>query len=545
MFETKEQVLEKVLSQEKPHCPHCGVEMNMWEVPPIPVGDGLGWGTPYLFLCFNDDCKLYKEGWENLMENYSHHASYRCMNYPGTQQFELMPVFSPVGGTGQIIDSQILAQEEVLKENTKEDSWQVSGGDSNPSFPRNTQMTEMNHQTASDTRPTSTVWALRRLAHLWRHHRWLIIDLLCILALLIWPGTTGAVPRAGAPTPSAQLAAQHLAAEIDRYHSTFDVYTDVGAGGNHFVHRARSGNSVTIDDTHTGTVHSGATAIRNTFSPATATDWGGWFFQNGVLLPGAMQPTDNWGTHPDAGYDLRGATSLTFWARGAAGGERVEFFAFGANGGPYGDSAPKVTPGGYVTLQPTWQLYTIPLTGLDLGYIITGFGWVTNAPENGDRPIVFYLDDIRYNLARSDALRLPVSYVTLPVSEGFDMRFRNVAFTYDAAVALSALVAHGDQPHARALADAFGLRVSPRSFPSGRPHPQRLPGRRPDQSAGLAADRRGAAARLLGRRRAGVGGGSRTGGRDHRQPGLGHDRPVELLRGLRRGRLPGYHDRDR
>ena len=227
------------------------------------------------------------------------------------------------------------------------------------------------------------------------------------------------------------------------------------AGGNHFVHRARSGNGVTIDDTYTGTVHSGATAIRNTFSPATATDWGGWFFQNGVLLPGATQPTDNWGTVPDAGYDLRGATSLTFWARGAAGGERVEFFAFGANGGPYGDSAPKATLGGYVTLQPTWQLYTIPLTGLDLRYIITGFGWVTNAPQNGDRPIVFYLDDIRYNLARPDALRLPVSYVTLPVNEGFDMRFRNVAFTYDAAVALSALVAYGDQPHARALADAL------------------------------------------------------------------------------------------
>ena len=62
----REQVLEQVLSQEKPHCPHCGMEMNIWEVPPIPVGDGLGWGTPYLFLCFNDDCKLYKEGWENL-----------------------------------------------------------------------------------------------------------------------------------------------------------------------------------------------------------------------------------------------------------------------------------------------------------------------------------------------------------------------------------------------------------------------------------------------------------------------------------------------
>ena len=59
MFETREQVLERVLEQKKPKCPHCGEEMKLWEVPPITVGDGLGWGTPFLFLCFNDECSLY------------------------------------------------------------------------------------------------------------------------------------------------------------------------------------------------------------------------------------------------------------------------------------------------------------------------------------------------------------------------------------------------------------------------------------------------------------------------------------------------------
>ena len=118
-FETKEQVLEKVLSQEKPKCPHCGVEMTIWEVPPFSFSDGLGWGTPYLFICFNDECSLYVQGWENMEENYSQCASYRSMNYPGTKQFECIPVFSPVGGTGQIIDEQILAEQEILKEKTK------------------------------------------------------------------------------------------------------------------------------------------------------------------------------------------------------------------------------------------------------------------------------------------------------------------------------------------------------------------------------------------------------------------------------------------
>jgi RNA polymerase subunit RPABC4/transcription elongation factor Spt4 len=118
-FETKEQVLEKILSQDKPKCPHCGAEMTIWEVPPFSFSDGLGWGTPYLFICFNDECPLYVQEWENLEENYAQRASVRCLNYPGTEQFECIPVFSPIGGTGQIIDEEVLAQQERIKEQTK------------------------------------------------------------------------------------------------------------------------------------------------------------------------------------------------------------------------------------------------------------------------------------------------------------------------------------------------------------------------------------------------------------------------------------------
>ena len=119
VIETREQVMEKVMSMEKPNCPHCGGEMNIWETPPMTFGDGLGWGTPYLFICFNDECPLYKQGWDHMQENFAHRASYRCMNYPGTEQFELIPVFSPMGARGQIIDDQVLLQQEALKENIK------------------------------------------------------------------------------------------------------------------------------------------------------------------------------------------------------------------------------------------------------------------------------------------------------------------------------------------------------------------------------------------------------------------------------------------
>lgn len=118
-LETKEQVLERVMTQEKPKCPHCGAEMQIWEVPPVAFGDGLGWDSPYMYVCFNDQCPMYVNGWDNLWENYAQRASYRCIKSPNSQNFEAMPVFSPIGGEGQIIDEQVMAEREALKESTK------------------------------------------------------------------------------------------------------------------------------------------------------------------------------------------------------------------------------------------------------------------------------------------------------------------------------------------------------------------------------------------------------------------------------------------
>ena len=118
-FETKEQVLEKILEQERPVCPNCNKEMDLWEVPPVTFSDGLGWDSPYLYVCFNDECPMYVSGWRNLEENYSHRASYRCIKSPFGKNFEAMPVFSPLGAKGQIIDSQVIAEQEALKESIK------------------------------------------------------------------------------------------------------------------------------------------------------------------------------------------------------------------------------------------------------------------------------------------------------------------------------------------------------------------------------------------------------------------------------------------
>ena len=266
-----------------------------------------------------------------------------------------------------------------------------------------------------------------------------------------------AAPQLTATTPEAK-AYQHLAEVMDQYHQTFDVYTDLDAGGNHFVHRAKLNLKVTTDDAYTGTAHTGSSAIINTFT-GTGTDWGGWSFQNGVLTAGTTQPGDNWGTYPNAGINLSGATVLTFWARGEKGNERVEFFAFGMSGA-YPDSASKRTTCGattpcYVTLSSTWKQYTIPLAGVNLSYITQGFGWVTNATQNGNQSITFYLDDIQYNKPHLTDLRFLTSYAPAVPATAADRQLRQVAYTYDNALALSAFVAERDWTRAKLLADAF------------------------------------------------------------------------------------------
>ena len=118
-FQTKEQLIEEIMAKPKPKCPHCNKEMTLWEVPQIAMGDGLGWGEAFLFVCFNNDCPPFKQGWENIEKNYAHHASYRCITYPNGKNFDFMPVFSKEGGKGQIYDDEAQKQVEKIKEAIK------------------------------------------------------------------------------------------------------------------------------------------------------------------------------------------------------------------------------------------------------------------------------------------------------------------------------------------------------------------------------------------------------------------------------------------
>ena len=278
-------------------------------------------------------------------------------------------------------------------------------------------------------------------------------------------------------------AYEHICEVMDKYHEALDVYTDVSAAGNHFVNlgsmpSSAGEDSVAIDPSSTVSPYSGYSCITNAFI-ASGDNWGGWYFMNGVLEGDEVEPKPNWGDYPDAGIDLTRATQLTFWARGENGGERVEFFAFGVGrdavtGIPteqYPDSSPKVSLD-YVTLSNSWTRYTMDLGGSDLSYVLGGFGWVTNAPQNNNQDIVFYLDDIRYDQSRLDEPRFLVSYETVPSSTDFDMVLKNVAFTYDNVLALLAFLARGttaDMERAQLIVDALVYAINnDRYFTDGR-----------------------------------------------------------------------------
>ncbi len=241
-------------------------------------------------------------------------------------------------------------------------------------------------------------------------------------------------------------AFEHLYEVMDKYHNSFDVYTDQDEGGNHFYPSGWMGDiaSISFDSDWTSNCYAGTSCIKIAFTAKTD-NWAGIYWQ---------EPENNWGTVSNGGYDISGATKLTFWAKGEKGDERIEFFA----GGIKGDNPDTLskTSTGKITLTNSWQEYTIGLNSKDLSHVIGGFGWVANSSDNPGGA-TFYLDDIKYDKPRPDELRFLVSFETISLDSP-DKYLNNACFVYDNALALLAFLARGnteDLRRAKILADAL------------------------------------------------------------------------------------------
>ena len=160
------------------------------------------------------------------------------------------------------------------------------------------------------------------------------------------------------------------------------VLYDEAAARTAYIPAGYMGNTgaITMTENSTDNPHSGKTALKVEYKASD--NWGGAVWQS---------PASDWGDAP-GGHDLTGARKLSFWARGAKGGEEVTFL-FGLIGKekPYSDSATgKIEK---VKLTTAWKQYSIDVAGFDLAHIKTGFAWTLGATG---QPVTFYLDDIRY-----------------------------------------------------------------------------------------------------------------------------------------------------
>lgn len=167
----------------------------------------------------------------------------------------------------------------------------------------------------------------------------------------------------------------------------FPVYTDGRSPDNHYIPSGYMGDrsDITLDTSSFDNPHSGTTCIKTVYTNdiSQGARWAGVYWQS---------PANNWG-EKKGGFDLTGATKLSFWARGEYGNERIEEFKIGGITGLYPDS--DIAGIGPVILTYEWKQYEIDLRGKDLSYISGGFCWSTNIDVNPDGA-TFYLDDIRY-----------------------------------------------------------------------------------------------------------------------------------------------------
>jgi hypothetical protein len=137
---------------------------------------------------------------------------------------------------------------------------------------------------------------------------------------------------------------------------------------------------LTLDGENTENPYEGKACIKMRFTGKSG--WVGVAWQH---------PADDWGDK-EGGYDLTSATHLELWARGKYAGERMSI-GVGLLGKDkdYPDS--DKTSVEDILLNDEWQRYRIPLEGIDLTNIKTGFVVTTTGRQTS---VNIYLDSIRF-----------------------------------------------------------------------------------------------------------------------------------------------------
>jgi hypothetical protein len=212
-----------------------------------------------------------------------------------------------------------------------------------------------------------------------------------LFVLLLSVGLVGhvfaAAPKKKVVEGDAVQAEKAVKSEQKTGFQKFSVYSEHGAKDNHYIPSGWMGDYGDLKylANSAENPHTGKTCIKMVYNAnmAQGAGWAGMYWQH---------PANNWG-EKKGGYNLTGATKLTFWARGEHGGEKIAEFKMGGITGEYPDSdSASIGP---IELTNKWQKFTIDLKEKDLSNIIGGFCWSASRDDNPDG-LVIYIDDVMY-----------------------------------------------------------------------------------------------------------------------------------------------------
>ncbi len=91
-------------STNKTVCPHCKQPMKKWAATHNDFGDGMGFCADMMYVCFNDHCSMYVNGWNALFDNYGRVGSVRYFYNPEDGDTGVLPVAHKDALRGDIID---------------------------------------------------------------------------------------------------------------------------------------------------------------------------------------------------------------------------------------------------------------------------------------------------------------------------------------------------------------------------------------------------------------------------------------------------------
>jgi hypothetical protein len=79
---------------EKHICPYCNSYMTKWRTPQMPFDGSTTWTSEFLYVCFNDECPYFIDGWDWMWNKYHRSVSYRHILDPDTGMTSPIPVSS-------------------------------------------------------------------------------------------------------------------------------------------------------------------------------------------------------------------------------------------------------------------------------------------------------------------------------------------------------------------------------------------------------------------------------------------------------------------